>query len=122
MSAGIRPPRRSPAIRLSSRARVSESQTGINRAKWMACCRCARETAPRLLPVLFARPLQHAVHAEPVHEGIEPARAGRFLGVHTKSMSALFVEVKLDRSLRRDPALDQSHAPAAEKRIVGGER
>src|SRR3954454_21729696 len=77
---------------------------------------------PLLLPPLLARPLQYAVHAQPAHQCIEPAGAGRFLGVHAKPVSALFVEVKLDRPLRRDPALDQPHAPAPEEGIIDGER
>ena len=48
--------------------------------------------------------LQIAVHAEPADEGVEPAGAGGFLGIHAEAVPALFVEVELDRALGRAPA------------------
>src|SRR5690606_3405662 len=51
--------------------------------------------------------VEHPVHGEPTHEGIEPAGAGRFLGVHAEAVTALLIKVKFDRLFSRAPALDQ---------------
>ena len=66
--------------------------------------------------------LEHPVHGEPAHEGLEPAGAGRFLGVHAEAVTTLFIQVELGRLLGRTPAVDQPETAIAEEGIVGGER
>ena len=54
------------------------------------------------------------MHGEPAHEGIEPAGAGRFFGVHAEAVTAMLIEVKFDRFLGSAPALDQPEAAIGE--------
>src|SRR5512143_940207 len=78
-----------------------------------------RRAGHEWLPGLW---LEHPVHGEPAREGIEPAGAGRFLGVHAEAVTTLFIEVELGGLLGRTPAVDQPETAIAEKGIVGGER
>ena len=55
-------------------------------------------------------------------KAFEPARAGRFLGVHAEAVTTLLVEVELRGLPGRTPTLDQSETAIGEERIVGGAR
>src|SRR5436305_984322 len=87
----------SPRNMSRRRARVNLTHERVKSTRSVAL-----ERAPKLMGGL-----QPAVHPHPAREGIEPAGAGGFLLVHAESVSALFVEVELDRPFCRPPAVDQ---------------
>src|SRR5215472_18390240 len=65
--------------------------------------------------------LQHAMHPEPAHKGIEPTGARSFLRVHPEAMATLFIKMEFDGALRGLPAIDEPVAGVPEKRVVGSQ-
>src|SRR5437762_2168510 len=77
------------------------------------------ESLPSLAAASWSCHLQHAVHPEPAHKGIEPTGARSFLRVHPEAMATLFIKMEFDGPLRGLPAIDEPVTAIREERVVG---